>query len=310
MSIHVGEFGLVDFVASVGRNRMASRAKFDRRQEQLRSEAVYGEIRTATTPGLSSTSIEQRARAISVATRTTTVTTTRRVQKAGKGILSAECMWKSSATGQEPNIVVIDERVLVRDCFVQCLRLSYSNHAILAFSSLREWSKTASDRSKPSIVVLCTPSGRYAAAGNEEEIEFLARVALTVPVIVVSDAEDAQHIIKVLKNGARGYIPTSMTLDVAVEAVRLVKAGGTFVPASSLISNSVNGVPASLGSALTARQIMVLRALHSGKANKQIAYELNMCESTVKVHIRHIMRKLNARNRTQIAVKASTLLES
>ena len=310
MSIHIGEFGLVDFVASVGRNRMASRAKFDRRQEQLRSEAVYGEIRTATTPGLSSTSIEQRARAISVATRTTTVTTTRRVQKAGKGILSAECMWKSSAAGQEPNIVVIDERVLVRDCFVQCLRLSYSNHAILAFSSLREWSKTASDRSKPSIVVLCTPSGRYAAAGNEEEIEFLARVALTVPVIVVSDAEDAQHIIKVLKNGARGYIPTSMTLDVAVEAVRLVKAGGTFVPASSLISNSVNGVPASLGSALTARQIMVLRALHSGKANKQIAYELNMCESTVKVHIRHIMRKLNARNRTQIAVKASTLLES
>jgi DNA-binding NarL/FixJ family response regulator len=310
VSIHIGEFGLVDFVASVGRDRMASRAKFDRRQEQLRSEAVYGEIRTATTSGLSSTSIEQRARAISVATRTTTVTTTRRVQKAGKGILSAECMWKSSAAGQEPNIVVIDERVLVRDCFVQCLRLSYSNHAILAFSSLREWSKTASDRSKPSIVVLCTPSGRYAAAGNEEEIEFLARVALTVPVIVVSDAEDAQHIIKVLKNGARGYIPTSMTLDVAVEAVRLVKAGGTFVPASSLISNSVNGVPASLGSALTARQIMVLRALHSGKANKQIAYELNMCESTVKVHIRHIMRKLNARNRTQIAVKASTLLES
>jgi DNA-binding NarL/FixJ family response regulator len=218
-------------------------------------------------------------------------------------------MWKSSAAGQEPNIVVIDERVLVRDCFVQCLRLSYSNHAILPFSSLREWSKTASDKSKPSIVVLCTPSGRYAAAGNEEEIEFLARVALTVPVIVVSDAEDAQHIIKVLKNGARGYIPTSMTLDVAVEAVRLVKAGGTFVPASSLISN-VNGMPASLGSALTARQIMVLRALHSGKANKQIAYELNMCESTVKVHIRHIMRKLNARNRTQIAVKASTLLES
>jgi DNA-binding NarL/FixJ family response regulator len=310
VSIHIGEFGLVDFVASVGRDRMASRAKFDRRQEQLRSEAVYGEIRTATTSGLSSTSIEQRARAISVATRTTTVTTTRRVQKASKGVLSAECIWKSSAAGQEPNIVVIDERVLVRDCFVQCLRLSYSNHAILAFSSLREWSKTASDRSKPSIVVLCTPSGRYAAAGNEEEIEFLARVALTVPVIVVSDAEDAQHIIKVLKNGARGYIPTSMTLDVAVEAVRLVKAGGTFVPASSLISNSVNGVPASLGSALTARQIMVLRALHSGKANKQIAYELNMCESTVKVHIRHIMRKLNARNRTQIAVKASTLLES
>jgi DNA-binding NarL/FixJ family response regulator len=46
----------------------------------------------------------------------------------------------------------------------------------------------------------------------------------------------------------------------------------------------------------------VLRLLQQGKQNKIIAYELGMCESTVKVHIRHIMRKLNARNRTQVVL--------
>lgn len=229
--------------------------------------------------------------------------------ESGKAPVS-ERVVRDRQSEQKPSIVVIDERVLVRDCLVQCLQLSYQGHAVLAFSSLHEWSRAASANVRPTVLVLCTPGGRYAAKGNDEELGFLMHIAMAVPVIVVSDAEDAQHIVKALKNGARGYIPTSMALNVAVEAVRLVEAGGTFIPASSLISNADDVQPlASVDSALTARQIMVLRALHSGLANKQIAYELNMCESTVKVHIRHIMRKLKVRNRTQIAVKASSLLQ-
>jgi DNA-binding NarL/FixJ family response regulator len=51
----------------------------------------------------------------------------------------------------------------------------------------------------------------------------------------------------------------------------------------------------------------VLRALREGKANKIIAYELNMRESTVKVHVRNIMKRLNARNRTEVAFKTRDL---
>jgi len=51
----------------------------------------------------------------------------------------------------------------------------------------------------------------------------------------------------------------------------------------------------------TPRQAAVVEALRQGKPNKIIAYELDMRESTVKVHIRHIMKKLNATNRTQVA---------
>ena len=58
----------------------------------------------------------------------------------------------------------------------------------------------------------------------------------------------------------------------------------------------------------TRRQVAVIDALRKGKANKIIAYELNMCESTVKVHVRNIMKKLNAKNRTEVAYLASGLL--
>ena len=60
---------------------------------------------------------------------------------------------------------------------------------------------------------------------------------------------------------------------------------------------------------LTTRQIAVLSHLQQGKANKIIAHELRMSESTVKVHVRNIMRKMGATNRTQAAVQGHTTLE-
>ncbi|WP_242443545.1 response regulator transcription factor [Sphingobium sp. LB126] len=58
---------------------------------------------------------------------------------------------------------------------------------------------------------------------------------------------------------------------------------------------------------LTPTQIKVLRCVHSGLLNKQIAYELGMAEATVKVHMTALMRKLNVRNRTQVAVAAGNM---
>ena len=55
---------------------------------------------------------------------------------------------------------------------------------------------------------------------------------------------------------------------------------------------------------VTARELAVIRAIQKGKSNKVIAYELNMCESTVKVHVRNIMKKLKAKNRTEVAINA------
>jgi DNA-binding NarL/FixJ family response regulator len=55
--------------------------------------------------------------------------------------------------------------------------------------------------------------------------------------------------------------------------------------------------------------VAVIRALQQGKPNKVIAYELNMCESTVKVHVRNLMKKMKAKNRTDLAIKTQAALQ-
>lgn len=136
------------------------------------------------------------------------------------------------------------------------------------------------------------------------------------PIAIVTDLDAWQLAIDAMhKYGLRGCIPTSLKPQVAAAAVRLMLAGGTFAPMelrppslSSLSSGEMAEIvvpracrPAeSLG--LTYREAEVLQLLQQGKPNKIIAYELDIAESTVKVHMRNIMKKLRASNRTQVAL--------
>jgi DNA-binding NarL/FixJ family response regulator len=109
------------------------------------------------------------------------------------------------------------------------------------------------------------------------------------------------EVYRVLKSGFRGFLPSSISSAVAIQALRLVKAGGTFVPVSCHGQFPELAAMAEQGDTFTRRQRQVIESIRQGKPNKIIAYELSMCESTVKVHVRTIMKKLKAKNRTQVA---------
>ncbi len=196
---------------------------------------------------------------------------------------------------------MVHHRAFFRDCFVRCLEVSYKSHDIFAFSNITAWRESnARSALSPAVIVFFVDG---ADSQSAEDLQYLEAAAANAPVVIMSDIDDASHIMRALKGGARGYIPTSLPFNVAVEAVRLVEAGGTFVPASSLELNRDRSEAApKTADLLTERQMMVAEALCQGMANKQIAYELRMSEHTVKVHLRHIMRKLHARNRTEVAV--------
>jgi DNA-binding NarL/FixJ family response regulator len=212
------------------------------------------------------------------------------------------------ATTRKPGIVVIHPRVFFRDCFVRCLDISYKSHDIMAFANIHAWRASPVESAiNPSIIVFFVDGSD---ASSITDLQFLESTATDIPVVIVSDIDDVNYVVRALKGGARGYIPTSLSFNVAVEAVRLVEAGGTFVPVSSLALDHRQGLPtAKTGDLLTERQMMVVEALCQGMANKQIAYELGMSEHTVKVHLRHIMRKLRARNRTEVAVLTKDFFE-
>lgn len=128
----------------------------------------------------------------------------------------------------------------------------------------------------------------------------------TLPVVVASGQDDVATIRAVLAVGAAGFISKSERPEVLLSALRLVLAGGVYVPARSLDAPTAP-TPASAAALLTPRQRDVLLALSRGQPNKLIARELGLTEGTVKIHIAAILRALQARNRTEAVVRARAL---
>jgi DNA-binding NarL/FixJ family response regulator len=134
--------------------------------------------------------------------------------------------------------------------------------------------------------------------------------------VVLADRNEVAEVNRALTHGVRGYIPTSVEWEVAVAALRLVSAGGTFVPADALRSTASKPGDQpegerqgrSDGLDLTPRELSVIDLLREGNPNKVITAQLDMQENTVKVHVRNILKKLNATNRTHAAFVANRLL--
>lgn len=204
-------------------------------------------------------------------------------------------------------IVVIDHRELERECLVRGLASQSPTHRFLSYASVEQW-QHAENRETPSAILLTIADKRINDPRSAETITALVTAADPVPVIMLADTDELPQIVAALRYGARGFIPTNVGLRVAAEAIAMTIAGGVFVPASSVLAVSEQlleyQAPQRQGQNLfTDRQMAVVEALRRGRANKIIAYELNLRESTVKVHIRNIMRKLNATNRTEVAFK-------
>ena len=220
-----------------------------------------------------------------------------------------EPLTTSTEGGEEGHgtIVVIERKALTRECLVRGFK-SASHEEIIAFESVESWVKV-SDRFRSEIVILCR--GSNDSEGELTDALAMLASASDAPVVLLTDCEDPDHVIDALEKGVRGCLTTGAPLEIAIEALRFVKAGGTYVPATSLIAArkkaDSTAVPKSNGDCIfTERQAAVVEALRRGKANKIIAYELNMRESTVKVHVRNIMKKLKARNRTEVAFLTNT----
>ncbi|HRO13012.1 response regulator transcription factor [uncultured Amaricoccus sp.] len=205
----------------------------------------------------------------------------------------------SLTAGQDaPLVLIIEARPLLRQ-LLEAFIASSAQMRVVTAPSIKEWLR-AGQRVQPAVILLSIPDGGR-LPGSLSELMIPAHDQLaSVPVVVQSNDRPGHQVLELLKIGVHGFIPTSVSTEVAVQVLRLVCAGGTFVPSNCLLPDKTQGASDSSGF-LTGRQIQVVEAIRQGKPNKIIAYELNMCESTVKVHVRAIMKKLKARNRTEVA---------
>jgi DNA-binding NarL/FixJ family response regulator len=114
-------------------------------------------------------------------------------------------------------------------------------------------------------------------------------------IVMLTTFEGDVEIQRALEAGARGYLLKNMPPSELVEAIRQVHAGKRRIPpvvATQLAEHMGD-------EDLTAREIDVLRLLGAGNRNRDIAERLFIAEETVKVHVKHIMDKLGAKDRTQ-----------
>ncbi len=136
-----------------------------------------------------------------------------------------------------------------------------------------------------------------------------------VPVVIVSGSDDLMDVQQVLSTGAAGFIHKSTSPNIMLSALRLVLAGGVYVPPHAMRHAPVKAATSATAGhhakgwegRLTARQMEVLRLLALGKPNKVIARELDLSEGTVKIHLSAIFRVLDVNNRTEAVLAAQQL---
>lgn len=138
------------------------------------------------------------------------------------------------------------------------------------------------------------------------DIAQLAAAAPRVPILVAADCDDPERARLILRSGARGFLPTHLSLKILVAALERVRTGGSYVPLSltePAAEPELEACPPR--HELTRRQRDVLALISEGKSNKLIADALAMSESTVKAHVKQIIKRLQVANRTQAALLAT-----
>lgn len=208
-------------------------------------------------------------------------------------------------TANDLKLLVVDDHALTREGMRLSLLKLQDSVCVLEAGNAEE--AHAVVRQNPDLDLVFLDLELPGASGMSL-LEELRRDLNGVPVVVISGSDQPAVIKRALDLGATGYIPKTVTLDVLLQAVRLVLAGGSYVP-KQVLPSAADGMarPADRVQELTDRQRQILSLMAQGKPNKIIAAELDIAEATVKSHVTEILRVLRVSNRTQAVIAAGKL---
>ncbi|KNG93080.1 response regulator transcription factor [Pseudaestuariivita atlantica] len=157
------------------------------------------------------------------------------------------------------------------------------------------------DKDRPFDLVLLD----YSMPGMDglKGLERVINTGATRPVAIMSGTAPKAVAQEALDAGAIGFLPKTMAAASMVNAVRFMAAGETFVPVKFMTEEAEEETNP-LAKGLSPRELEVLGGLCRGLANKEIARELDLQEVTIKLHVKTLCRKLEAKNRTHAAMIA------
>ncbi len=212
---------------------------------------------------------------------------------------------KGAAAG--PLIVVADDHPLFRGALKQAVSHRIAGSRFIdvgSFEQLIEQQKTVAEADL--VILDLSIPGVQGLSG----LMYLRSNLPALPVMMVSATDDRGIIRRSLEFGAAGFMPKTLEPAEIGEAVQAVLDGGVWTPSDLDLGPGSDSETADMIRrlmTLTPQQVRVLMMVSEGLLNKQIAYELNVSEATVKAHVSAILQKLGVDSRTQAVIMASKI---
>jgi len=211
-------------------------------------------------------------------------------------------------------ILIADDHPLFREAIINVISGSFPDSEMLETEDLDSALKLTEEHDDLDLILLdLNMPGMNGLNG----LITLRNESPTIPVVIVSAEEDKQIVLQAITYGAVGFITKSSPRDQMTEALQQILGGNVYLPSDIIRSsqpqsrrssrNDDNAIPPELLSSLTRRQLLVLERMSKGESNKQIAYNLNIAETTVKAHVSAILRKLGVHNRIQAVLSAGNI---
>ncbi len=207
---------------------------------------------------------------------------------------------------QPIRVLLIDDHTLFRNGIKALLRRHKEFEVVGEAGDGLEGVKRAKSL-KPDVVLLDI---HMPGVSGKEAVQLIREEAPGCQVVMLTVSEDVDDLIEAVQAGARGYLLKNIDTDFLLESLRRA-ARGESVMAAQMTGKLLAGVrtmdregPEEAAEKLTPREKEIIALLAKGASNKEIANTLNLAESTVKIHVQNIFKKLNLSSRVQVAVYA------
>lgn len=206
-------------------------------------------------------------------------------------------------------LIIVDRQEFVRGCLSHWIKSSCREFNVSSVADVVEAASEAA-LTQAHVVVFRANDAILSQTWLDSQVSWLRANRRDVSIVAIVEPSDSKPVAEIVTRfRLRGYIPTSSSMEVATAVLRLVAAGGTYVPQDC--DGETLPLPAAQAprvsesariARLTPRECVVLELLERGMSNKIIAYRLSLSQSTVKAHVHNIISKLKVHNRTEAAV--------
>ncbi|MGV2815687.1 response regulator transcription factor [Phyllobacterium sp.] len=216
-----------------------------------------------------------------------------------------------------PTVIVIEQHTLVRTTIIRLLQDELAGWDFIDMVSVKTLDSALG--MDVHVIALDMAGRTLDSASLCYDLDVIRDMFPEASIALLSNMDDTLVASQALEMGIRGYFTTSVPIDVALAGMRLILAGGVFYPHpfvahanASAMRNKSQDKPRRIIESnahymsiadFTPREADVLAELQCGHPNKVIACKLNLSDHTVKMHLQHIMRKLQVQNRTEVVAR-------